>query len=568
MGNMKEKLYGAAFAYKKLKLWDRMWDSELFALRLSGDRTGYVSISSFDSYPTVTLYIGEESLESFYAIKELEEDFITLSLFQVDEIYMRRDCLECSFEGKDDLQEYEREEAKQYAKALGVKITGKRAYPYFLRYQPYLVSSHLRTEQEEEDLCEAISGGIWIAQAWKKLSPQLAEGKLRNQKGEIPVLKRQDAAWSLDWMALPERKKKEWPEPKVGNDISIARLKKIKKNGVYQCEIIHYPEPVQDDSEETPFFPATLLMVDASNEYILPLPVIRSYEKEFQGLLDALIHGMLENNICPAELLVKDERTYAFAKDLCGRLKIKLEQQENLDALENVEEDLYQTFGQSEAESQEQIIQLLEEMLKLDRQDLNHLPTLVKEQLRILLEQEVLPGPLKEKISQILDPKNSAKTGKKKGKQKKNVPEESYVISVSLGTGCYRHIKISNQNTLFDLHCAIIDAFDFFDDHAHAFFMDNHAWSYADCYYAEGVEDDDYGRVTSRYRLYEVGLSKGKAFKYIFDFGDEWTFQCKVLRIEEGRWGYPEVIRSKGDAPSQYGGWDEEEDWDDDEDDE
>ena len=36
----------------------------------------------------------------------------------------------------------------------------------------------------------------------------------------------------------------------------------------------------------------------------------------------------------------------------------------------------------------------------------------------------------------------------------------SYVISVSLGTGCYRHIQISKSATLYKLHEAILDAFE------------------------------------------------------------------------------------------------------------
>ncbi len=44
---------------------------------------------------------------------------------------------------------------------------------------------------------------------------------------------------------------------------------------------------------------------------------------------------------------------------------------------------------------------------------------------------------------------------------------KSYVISVSLGTGCYRHIQISAGATLNKLHKAILGAFGFEDDHAH-----------------------------------------------------------------------------------------------------
>ncbi len=141
---------------------------------------------------------------------------------------------------------------------------------------------------------------------------------------------------------------------------------------------------------------------------------------------------------------------------------------------------------------------------------------------------------------------------------------KSYIISVSLGAGCYRHIRISADATLQDLNEAILDAVEFDDDHAHAFFMDNRMWSDADSYYAEGI--DDAGRFTSEYTLDEIGLYAGKQFKYVFDFGDEWKFQCKVLKVLDEETEEPQVVKSVGDAPMQYGELDE--GFEDDEDDE
>ncbi len=43
---------------------------------------------------------------------------------------------------------------------------------------------------------------------------------------------------------------------------------------------------------------------------------------------------------------------------------------------------------------------------------------------------------------------------------------KSYIISVSLYKGCYRHIRISAGATLYKLHKAILNAFNFEDDHA------------------------------------------------------------------------------------------------------
>lgn len=133
----------------------------------------------------------------------------------------------------------------------------------------------------------------------------------------------------------------------------------------------------------------------------------------------------------------------------------------------------------------------------------------------------------------------------------------SYVISVSLGTGCYRHIQISSSATLFRLHQAILNAFEFEDDHMHAFFMDNKRWSQEDCYVSSKSEPTD--RLTKRYSLEKAGVAKGKKFLYLFDFGDEWVFQCKVLRELDEKTDIPGVVRSAGEAPEQYPQYDE--DW-------
>lgn len=102
----------------------------------------------------------------------------------------------------------------------------------------------------------------------------------------------------------------------------------------------------------------------------------------------------------------------------------------------------------------------------------------------------------------------------------------------------------------------------FNDDHMHAFFMDNVAWSEDDSYFMAtmGEEDDD-ERHTWEYMLDQV-MQVGSKFKYVFDFGDNWQFQCRVLN--EKAWDAPPdsfalVIREVGEAPAQYGEWDEEE---------
>lgn len=124
------------------------------------------------------------------------------------------------------------------------------------------------------------------------------------------------------------------------------------------------------------------------------------------------------------------------------------------------------------------------------------------------------------------------------------------VLSISYGKGCYRHIKINENSTLYDLHKFILDIYDFSDDHLHVFFMNNRAWDSTEAYYTEHYENSD--RSTCDYKLSDFSLDKGDKFVYIFDFGDEHRFQIKVLRCEDENIEKPELIKSVGKSPMQY----------------
>jgi len=140
---------------------------------------------------------------------------------------------------------------------------------------------------------------------------------------------------------------------------------------------------------------------------------------------------------------------------------------------------------------------------------------------------------------------------------------KSLVFSVSAGTGCYRHIQIGEGETLMGLSSAILDAFDFFDDHLHSFFMNNRAWD-EDAEFVSPRDDLD-GALdgalgfTDEVKLSEFRLAKGDKFLYIFDYGDEWRFHIKVLRVLDLLTLRPITLKSVGQI-SQYRGYDDDED--------
>lgn len=583
-----DKLFELAFSYKKTKLWERLRDTSVFAVRLRNGETGYISImGSMGEYCALGLYIGEEGFHSFRSI--LEADPFLLPSFESEEHSMKQCCLHCAFESRGDLSEEERKETKEYARAHGIRLSGKNAYPHFIKYLPYRFPWHLQTDEEQEELCEALAAALEVSGLLKeKTAEELGIVPIGEETEEVPVLVQRDGGYVLEKTRLPGKTEEKWPEPEAVNDINIARLKKIAKSGEWECGIMRLNRPVKEPGEEIPFFPVVFLAVDGADHFILPVSPVVNYEQEPGKLLELFMEALLMQNVCPAIIKVRDERSYAFVKDFCSRMKIELCMEEELPDLYDAQFDLLEYMGvagdfdeEDESDRLNGMAFMLDRVLEMDNSQLKQLPDELLKPLELLADRGGFPPEIEEKLRKLAEIRNGESAGGSrlvkmdggKGKAGKDAEASkgahrtkkalkgSYVISVSLGAGCYRHIRISANDTLLRLHGVIQDAFSFEDDHAYAFFMDNRAWSDRDSYYADGVEPGL--RTADRYRLGEVGLCKGKQFKYIFDFGDEWTFQCKVLRETEEDTDMPVIIKSKGEPPSQYPEWDEDDDWDD-----
>lgn len=128
--------------------------------------------------------------------------------------------------------------------------------------------------------------------------------------------------------------------------------------------------------------------------------------------------------------------------------------------------------------------------------------------------------------------------------------DPSYVISVSTGRGCYRHIQIPGNWTLFQLHQEILSAFEFDDDQPHAFFMDNKPWSERHSYYSSELDRKDMRNTDVM--LSQLNLHENQHFIYFSDIYGDWFFNCRVVRILNESCPQAKIIRRAGDPPVQY----------------
>ncbi len=117
------------------------------------------------------------------------------------------------------------------------------------------------------------------------------------------------------------------------------------------------------------------------------------------------------------------------------------------------------------------------------------------------------------------------------------------------------------------LHYAIFDAFDREEEHLYEFeFRETPEDLDGKKFVHPFVLDDPMathirgaGDVTTA-QIGSLDLEAGQIFYYLFDYGDRWWHQIKVLAFneEEPKGRYPKVTDRVGDSPPQYVGWDEE----------
>ncbi len=555
-----EKLLELAFLYKKTKLWKCLYDTELFAVRLPGGEIGYCSIMGLlGEHCALGLYVGDHGYNSFRIVMHGPE---MVSELNYQEWLLSQDCVQCAFEAKDELSDEEAEAVRQYAKAHKISLRGRNAFPHFVKYRPNYLPWFLTDERDQENLCEALAAAIEVAQRLESAEGGKAElGILpvEETSGPVPLLERKNGEFVWSSVPLPEEMPVQYPKPHYVNDIAAAKLKRLKKQGFWECDVLRFPEPMQDSPDQAPYFPVMVMAVSGDTEQVLPPQLSEHYEEKPEDLVDKFAEMFLQQQVRPAILSIRNERTQVLLADFCERAGIRIRMCEELPLLDDAMDSLMDYLGINSSSPDGKLEEMLGMLLQLDDSELGMLPDEIRQQFAGLIEQEILPDELAEELADRLHVSRSqpktAKTKKTKKTSKRTWigPQPSYIISVSCGRGCYRHIHISGLHTLGDLHDMIQYAFEFDDDHPYAFFMDNKLWSRRNVYYPEQMVDmTGDGEIAEDCRLCQLKLEAGQQFKYLFDFGDEWVFQCKVLKVLDETIETPAIVRSKGEAPEQY----------------
>ena len=129
-------------------------------------------------------------------------------------------------------------------------------------------------------------------------------------------------------------------------------------------------------------------------------------------------------------------------------------------------------------------------------------------------------------------------------------------INVRHGT-CIRIVRMNLSDSLYRLHLMIQKVFEFDNDHLFAFYTGHGMMKETFTIPESGMSGDEYSVHDTA--LGDLHLHKGDRFSYLFDFGDEWWFDIRVVAVTEGSVPEPELIKAVHDAPVQYPVYEEDE---------
>ena len=340
-----EKMYDLAFQFKRTKLWKQILESELFAVRLSDGEIGYCCVMGIGGeHIALSLYVGAEGFRSYRELVFRETDMFTEGFSASDaEAAFRQVCLQCSLENKDDIEDWQALEVREYAKAHGISLRGGHSFPSFSKHARYCIPWPIRGGEDERRICEALEAAVALA--------KLLEGREKADLGIAPVYEDTKTLpllvpGMLGYNVSRTDAPGEWIpsyEPPAGIDPErVAEIRKLRKKGVYACELFRIPTMIGPDSgaEEAPSLPTLLLCVDTKSGFMVATRPVTDYNARPETLRDMFLDTLVNNKECPRALKVRDEEVRTLLEDFCMKAGILLSVDNELPALDAAREQI------------------------------------------------------------------------------------------------------------------------------------------------------------------------------------------------------------------------------------
>ncbi len=402
-----DALLDAAFRYKKTKLWKRLRESQVFAVRLSDGEIGYVSIlGEQGEHCAVCMY----RKDGFTSYRELAFGSMEGDYFDLVELQNKQNCIQLILDSREYLRKEEIETVQRYCAKNDIRLRGANAYPHVWRFRPGRIPWQPSSDGELECLKDAVEAAVFLAgqlDSRKKAGQSIRE--IDPWTKEVPLLELAGGSYQFSGtvpLPEPEPENKHWPAPEVLNEVALARLKKLKKKGELECRLIQLPELVQaDDPEDAPYFPMMLFSGNVKEEFLYTPKIVKDYEQNTGEIVNFLIDQLAERKFRPKVIRVRDKRTRALITPLAKGIGAEIEETEDLPWLEEALAQMYSGMADDEfsSDSREEVLAMLEEIAEAPPEAAGQMPEELKKQIAGLLDMGIIPEKLAEQLRKKLE---------------------------------------------------------------------------------------------------------------------------------------------------------------------
>ena len=315
-----------AYAYKKTRLWQRVWEDMPFALRLQDGRVGYVSVMGrLGQHCALALYIGQAGLDA-YTLMHAAED--------VDEVerilrMTGSECLQAVLEDREHLPEDYRQEVLAYARERGLRLTGQHNYavPLSCRANTHPVLTDDGTELAL--IGEALDAAVWAA-------GHLDEMRLRSLDeldDHWPLLERAGDGYRVGTITAPWPMAVTYPSGDSWDERLLSRVTALRPRGTWPMRLARILQPMPVEGDERLHFPVALIAVrDSEKKLLLEIEPVPDYEHHPDILLNRMMEAMLAERKRPAAITVSDERTQELLARWCLKAGVALTREAHTEA--------------------------------------------------------------------------------------------------------------------------------------------------------------------------------------------------------------------------------------------
>lgn len=389
-----DELYDTALRFKKVKLWNKLYDTDFFAVKLSNGEIGYCNVMGRNGeFYGMSLYIGENGFSSFYNILGPQYSNNDEALF---ECMISQECLQICFNNKDGLRLADLNSVQEYTKRNGVNLRGANSYPAILRMKSYYMPWYVEDKKEYELLREALEAAIFVSE---KLKGTSAEKLGFIESFEIPYLVPNGDSFDWQTTQLPNKTAKDFPTPSLSKS-KVSKLKALKQLNKWECKVIHIRKACQEESTDAPYFPALLIAIECRNDYILPVESICDYNINAQKILDSFADELLKYKRLPKTICVPDDRTYSllqsFSKD-CG-VELKM-----VDTVAKADDIAYKMNYICESDELDGMLQIMEILDRLSVDELKTMPSELKTVCIQMMDDGLLEPDLEAKLKRAFN---------------------------------------------------------------------------------------------------------------------------------------------------------------------